>query len=128
MTAGTEAAESQSGKAKSGEAQSGEAQSEEKSASTESADGAVRSSDATGASATPEREESLGWRGWVLVAGVVVSFLVIPWVIVLLPRAQGFLASLGLGLRDAYLVLPMIPALGLGALAVWAAVADRRTG
>lgn len=71
--------------------------------------------------------ESLGWRGWVLVAAVVVSFLVVPWTIVLLPRAQGFLASLGLGLRDAYLVLPMVPAVVLAVLSVWAAVASRRT-
>jgi hypothetical protein len=78
----------------------------------------------TGADAT----ESLGWRGWVLVAAVVVAFLVVPWTIVLLPRAQGFLASLGLGLRDAYLVLPMVPAVVLAVLAVWAAVASRRAG
>lgn len=81
--------------------------------------------------ARPERaptaaRESLGWRGWVLVAALVVSFVVIPWTIVFLPQAQGFLSSLGLGLRDAYLFLPMIPAVGLGVLAVWAAVASRR--
>jgi hypothetical protein len=73
-------------------------------------------------------EESFGWRGWVLVGAVVVSFLVIPWTIVLLPRVQGFLASLGLGLREAYLVLPMVPAVGLAVIAVWAALADRREG
>jgi hypothetical protein len=74
-----------------------------------------------------DSRESLGWRGWVLVAAVVVSFLVVPWTIVFLPRAQGFLASLGLGLRDAYLVLPMVPAVVLAVLSVWAAVASRRT-
>jgi hypothetical protein len=62
----------------------------------------------------------------VLVGALVVSLVVIPWAIVLLPSARGVLGSLGLGLRDAYLVLPMVPALGLGLLAVWAAVASRR--
>lgn len=71
-------------------------------------------------------DDSLGWRGWVVVAALVVSLLVVPWSIVLLPRAQGLLTGLGLGLRDAYLVLPMVPAVGLGVLAVWAAVASRR--
>lgn len=79
--------------------------------------------DATG----EEPGDSLGWRGWVLVGATVVSFLVVPWAIVFLPGAQGFLASLGLGLRDAYLFLPMVPAVGLGILAVWAAVASRQT-
>ena len=71
-------------------------------------------------------EESLGWRGWVLVGALIVSMVVIPWTIIALPRAQGFLASLGLGWRDAYLFLPMVPAVGLGLLSVWAAVASRR--
>jgi len=77
---------------------------------------------------TADQPTSLGWRGWVLVGALVVSFLVVPWAIILLPRAQGFLGSVGLGWRDAYLVLPLIPALGLGVLAVWAAVAARRDG
>lgn len=70
--------------------------------------------------------ESLGWRGWVVVAALVLSMAVIPWTIVFLPEAQWFLTSIGLGWRDAYLVLPLLPAMGLGFLAVWAAVANRR--
>jgi len=70
--------------------------------------------------------DGLGWRGWVLVGGLIVAMVLVPWAIVFLPEIQGALGSLGLGLRDAYLVLPMIPAVGLGALAVWAAVAYRR--
>jgi hypothetical protein len=70
--------------------------------------------------------DGLGWQGWVLVGGLVVAMVLVPWAIVFLPTIQGALGSLGLGLRDAYLVLPMIPALGLGVLAVWAAVAYRR--
>lgn len=92
-------------------------------ASTESA----RTDRAESGSSTAggEGEKALGWRGWVLVGAVLVSFFAIPWTIILLPRAQGVLGSLGLGWRDAYLVLPLVPALGLGALAVWAAVANR---
>ena len=70
--------------------------------------------------------DGLGWQGWVLVGGLIVAMVLVPWAIVFLPEIQGALGSLGLGLRDAYLVLPMIPAVGLGALAVWAAVAYRR--
>lgn len=91
--------------------------------------GETRPAEPTGTN-TPEDvesdEESLGWRGWVVVAALVVSMLVVPWTIILLPAAGGTLGSLGLGWRDAYLVLPLLPALALGSLAVWAAVAGRR--
>ncbi|WP_226023140.1 hypothetical protein [Halomicrobium salinisoli] len=72
---------------------------------------------------TGERE--FDWRGWVLVATVVVAFLVIPVSLVALPTAQSFVESLGLSLRDAYLVLPLVPAFALGAVAVWSAVRAR---
>lgn len=73
----------------------------------------------------PPGEGSFGWRGWVLVAMIVLSFLVIPWTLVYLPAARGPLAELGLSLRDAYLALPMVPAILLAAVAVWAAVRSR---
>ncbi|WP_225335028.1 hypothetical protein [Halomicrobium urmianum] len=72
---------------------------------------------------TGERE--FDWRGWVLVGTVVVAFLVIPTALVALPTAQEFVGSLGLSLRDAYLVLPLVPAFALGAVAVWSAVRSR---
>ena len=74
----------------------------------------------------PEDSDGLGWHGWVLVGGLIIAMVLVPWAVVFLPRMQGFLGSLGLGVRDAYLVLPMVPALGLGLLAVWAAIAYRR--
>ena len=61
-----------------------------------------------------------GWRGWLLVAWLFVSLLVVPTLLFYLPRAGTTAASLGLGYRDAFLVLPLLPALGLGLLAVWA--------
>jgi len=71
-------------------------------------------------------DATFGWHGWLLVAAVVVAFLVIPWTIIALPPARESVGALGLSFRDAYLVLPLLPSLGLGALAVWAAVRSRR--
>jgi len=73
----------------------------------------------------PPSESGFDWRGWLLFGVILVSFLVVPAAILYLPQAEGFIASLGLTLRDAYLVLPLIPAFLLGAVAVWAAVKSR---
>jgi hypothetical protein len=73
----------------------------------------------------PPSQEAFGWRGWLLVGIVVLSFLVVPATILFLPQAEPAVRSLGLTLRAAYLALPMIPALLLGATAVWAAVRSR---
>ena len=62
-------------------------------------------------------DRSFDWRGWTLVAGVFVAFLLVPGIIYLYPRAP---SSFGLSFWDTYLVLPMIPAVILGILAVWA--------
>ena len=66
-----------------------------------------------------------GWHGWLLVGVIVFSFLVVPIALLYLPQAQSFVRSLGLTLRDAYLVLPLLPAFLLGGVAVWAAVKAR---
>ena len=58
-------------------------------------------------------DEEWNWRDWVLVGVVVLCFLVIPATILALPPVGPF--------RIAYLVLPLIPALLLGAVAVWSA-------
>lgn len=60
--------------------------------------------------------EEFGTRGWVLVGVLVVSFLVVPAIILSRPPALPF--------EVAYLVLPLLPAFLLGATAVWA-MADR---
>ena len=65
-------------------------------------------------------DREFGARGWVLVGMLFLAFGVIPMTIFFLPRAQGLLTTLGLGYRDAFLVLPLLPALLLGAMAVWA--------
>jgi len=69
--------------------------------------------------------DEFDWRGWVLVGVVVVAFLVVPTAILYLPQARDLVASFGLTLRDAYLVLPLVPAFLLGATAVWAAIRSR---
>lgn len=65
------------------------------------------------------------WRGWALVGAIVLAFLVVPGMILYLPAAQGVIQSFGLTVRDAYLFLPLIPAFGLGLIAVWSAVRSR---
>jgi len=66
------------------------------------------------------------WRARLLVVATFVAFLVVPGVILVLPAARPAIAAFGLTYRDAYLVLPLVPALVLAGLAVWAGVANRR--
>lgn len=75
---------------------------------------------------SPVADRSFGWRGWVLVAALVVAFLVVPWALITLPPVQSGVAALGLSLRDAYLVVPLVPAFALGALGVWTALRARQ--
>jgi hypothetical protein len=70
----------------------------------------------TGASDAPE----MGVRGWVLVGVVVLCVLVIPGVIYLRPSAP---TRIGWGFFATMLALPMLPALLLGATAVWSMTA-----
>jgi hypothetical protein len=60
--------------------------------------------------------DGFGKQGWILVAGVVVCFLVIPGVIYLFPAAP---AQLGWTFFATFLALPLVPAVLLGLLAVW---------
>jgi hypothetical protein len=65
-------------------------------------------------------DREFGARGWALVGMLFLAFGVIPMTIFFIPRAQWLLTTIGLGYRDAFLVLPLLPALLLGAMAVWA--------
>ncbi|PSP80305.1 hypothetical protein BRC81_03305 [Halobacteriales archaeon QS_1_68_20] len=56
----------------------------------------------------------MGRLGWVLVAVVVVSFVLVPGAILINPPSIPF--------RVAFLVLPLVPAVLLGATAVWVAL------
>lgn len=67
-------------------------------------------------------ETRFGGRGWLLVAALLVAFVVVPAIILYIPYSGDVIAQFGLTYRDAYLVLPLVPALGLGAIAVWTAV------
>jgi hypothetical protein len=70
-------------------------------------------------------EQEFGRRGWMLVGMLFIAFAVVPAMILYLPQARPLIASLGLTYRDAYLVLPLIPALGLGVMAVWVAASNQ---
>lgn len=76
----------------------------------------------TGTPETVMTGDELGWRGWLLVGVVFVSFLVVPSIIVLFPESQWLIAALGLSWRQAYIVFPMLPAILLAVVAVWAAL------
>jgi hypothetical protein len=69
-----------------------------------------------------EPAKEMDWRGWLLVGAVLVCFLVIPVLILFIPQAQSLLGTLGLTRRQAYLAMPMVPAILLGITAVWAAL------
>jgi len=61
-------------------------------------------------------DDDFGRRGWVLVAVIVLSTLVVPGIIYLYPAGPG---NLGVPFLAAMLALPMLPALLLGVTAVW---------
>jgi hypothetical protein len=66
--------------------------------------------------------EGIDWRGWLLVAVVVVSVLVVPVLILSLRQAHWLLTWLGFSRRQAYLVFPMVPAILLGVTVVWVTI------
>lgn len=72
-------------------------------------------------SESDDSADDLGIGGWLLVGIVAVAFLVIPGIIYLFPAAPG---EAGLPFLVAMLALPFAPALLLGGVAVWSAVAD----
>lgn len=75
---------------------------------------------------SPESEREFGWQGWMLVGALVISFLVVPWALILISSAREAIAAVGLPWRETFLIVPLIPALGLGVLGVWTALAARR--
>jgi len=61
-------------------------------------------------------ESTVGPRGWVLVGTVVLATVVVPGVVYLVPALS---TDAGLPFLVAMLVLPMLPAVLLGVVAVW---------
>jgi len=84
------------------------------------ADEGLGSSVQTGRPESIETPETIDRRGWLLVAAVVVSFVVMPLVVYFIPELHWFIAALGLSQRQAYILFPMLPTLVLGLVAVWA--------
>lgn len=62
-------------------------------------------------------DREFGRRGWILVGAIVVSFILIPGILVAFPYIG---PRFGLGYQQAYLVLPLVPAVVLAVIAVWA--------
>jgi len=101
-------------------------------AATADGDGGGESGRAVGSDVVGEGTEPVadgfGRKGWALTAALFVCVLVIPGIIYVYPYAAG---SFGLTFFGTYLVLPLIPAVLLGLIAVWsmtAATADREPG
>jgi hypothetical protein len=67
------------------------------------------------------QQEEFGRRGWVLVGVIVLSTIVVPGIIYLYPAGPG---NLGVSFLAAMLALPMLPAILLGATAVWSLKGD----
>lgn len=84
-----------------------------------STDRSRSAADGTDGDAEPARE--FGLRGWILVGWLVVALVVVPAYLYFYPRADETLSLFGLGYRDTFLFVPLLPALVLGVLAVWAA-------
>ena len=71
--------------------------------------------------AKPRGEDrEFGLRGWILVGWLVVALVLVPAYLFFFPQAGETVQLFGLGYRDTYLFVPLLPALVLGALAVWA--------
>jgi cytochrome b subunit of formate dehydrogenase len=80
-----------------------------------------RSGDNT-AGSEPEAD-GFGRKGWALTAVLFTCVLVIPGIIYVYPYAAG---ALGFSFFATYLALPLIPAVLLGAVAVWSMTAATR--
>lgn len=79
------------------------------------------SSDATGGQ---NRDALSGLAGWAVVGVLVVAGIVAP-AILYVAGQTGDLQALGLGFKNTYLAVPMVPALLLGAIGIWSALKDR---
>lgn len=106
------------------ERQPAEAQARERQTVTLGSEGYQPDADDSGTTAglenaVPDADDTFDWRGWLLVAIIAVAFLVVPGLVLLRPlRIIGF--------QTTYLLLPLLPAVILGATAVWVAVRSRQ--
>lgn len=66
-------------------------------------------------------------EGWLVVGALAIALVVIPWALIVLPEARGIVGAVGFSMRDAYLVVPLVPAIGLGVVGVWTAIRARRS-
>ena len=95
---------------------SSDTDSDERYVHTPNGDSSGGDASTTRSDSTTVEPDGFGRRGWVLVGALVLSVLVIPGVIYAYPYAAG---SFGLTFFATYLLLPLVPAVLLGVLAVW---------
>lgn len=75
-------------------------------------------------SRTPDRTSL---ESWLVIGALAIALVVIPWALIVLPEARGLIGAVGFSMRDAYLVIPLVPAVGLGVIGVWTAIRARRS-
>ena len=66
-----------------------------------------------------------GLAGWLVVAVLILSGIVAP-LLLYWAGQTGDLQALGLGFKNTYLAIPMLPAILLGAIGIWTALKHRR--
>lgn len=71
-----------------------------------------------------QRDALSGLAGWAVVGALVVAGIIAP-AILYVAGQTGDLQALGLGFKNTYLAVPMIPAALLGAIGIWSALKDR---
>lgn len=74
---------------------------------------------------TGDTDWTRGWQVWVVLGALFLAFLVAPWGLILLRPVQDSVRIVGFSFRDAYLIVPLLPAIGLGGLGVWTALRSR---
>lgn len=75
-------------------------------------------------SGTEDESGLSGHAGWLVVAVLFLSAIVAP-LLLYWAGQTGDLQALGLGFKDTYLAIPMLPAILLGAIGIWTALKYR---
>jgi hypothetical protein len=78
----------------------------------------------TGEDTTESGGALSGRAGWVVVAVLFLAGIVAP-ALLYVAGQTGDLQALGLGFKNTYLAVPMVPAILLGAIGIWTALRHR---
>ncbi len=75
-------------------------------------------------SGTEDESDLSGLAGWLVVAVLFLAAIVAP-LLLYWAGQTGDLQAIGLGFKDTYLAIPMLPAILLGAIGIWTALKYR---